>query len=545
MASSNCLTMDGEQVQTELELSPPDNSSAHLFELQPGESESGLMKRTGDTCSYHLTSLKQKFNYLQSRLGDEQQKMSQKELILQAHLDEALERIKSQDLALSQKTEEIEELKQDLQRTREEKQENEWHLDPENMILQAQLNFATEHIKSQDLLLNQRAEEAKQIKQDLQRSQSLFISAERELHCERETMELIGYNKLLFEENVKLCAELKQFQTNVVQVKESPQQEIRELELELACNSTSHSFTTSLQKDLQEERVADKKVLELQHQLHVQEALPLSGKSSHLESDIRDPPDTLSALTSLKQIENHMRLLVQRKEELQKQVHSLRLNEVSLSKKNVELSHHIHQLGIRLDIVEAEHSKAKENARHSQNTSHRLQEELAESQLECGRLQEELQEVRWQLSTQVRESNKKQIQHQAALRMAKQTLVKVTEERDQTNQKHINDLMLASVLSEKEQHRIRTVMELNERLLEEKRELLCKVSEAEKMGNKSTMSAVTAQNKVDLLDLEKEQLQDRIQVLSNQVSSLEHALKSNQSFYNLENIEDMTFNSSL
>lgn len=73
---------------------------------------------------------------------------------------------------------------------------------------------------------------------------------------------------------LQVCAELKQVQTKLVQVEQSvhtqvaecerQQQKIRELELELARNSTNRSATTSLQEDLQAERArliaADKKV---------------------------------------------------------------------------------------------------------------------------------------------------------------------------------------------------------------------------------------------------------------------------------------------
>lgn len=73
---------------------------------------------------------------------------------------------------------------------------------------------------------------------------------------------------------LQLCAELKQVQTKLVQMEQSihaqvsecerHQQKIRELELELARNSTNRSATTSLQEDLQAERArliaADKKV---------------------------------------------------------------------------------------------------------------------------------------------------------------------------------------------------------------------------------------------------------------------------------------------
>lgn len=73
---------------------------------------------------------------------------------------------------------------------------------------------------------------------------------------------------------LQLCAELKQAQLKLVQVEqrvqtqaaecERQQQKIRELELELARSSTNRSATTSVQEELQAERVrliaADKKV---------------------------------------------------------------------------------------------------------------------------------------------------------------------------------------------------------------------------------------------------------------------------------------------
>lgn len=73
---------------------------------------------------------------------------------------------------------------------------------------------------------------------------------------------------------LQLCAELKQVQTKLVQAEQSvhtqvaececQQQKIRELELELARNSTNRSATTILQEDLQAERArliaADKRV---------------------------------------------------------------------------------------------------------------------------------------------------------------------------------------------------------------------------------------------------------------------------------------------
>ncbi|XP_026224734.1 coiled-coil domain-containing protein 30 isoform X2 [Anabas testudineus] len=434
------------------------------------------------------------------------------------------------------------------------------------LVLQAQVNEAQAHIKSQDTVLSQKTEETKQMKQDLQRVQSLFTSAERELRYEKEkNMDLKRHNTLLDQEKLKLGAELKQVQTKLVQVEQSlhtqvaecerHQLKIRELEVELARNLTNHSATTSLQEDLQAERVrliaADKKVLELQqqlknaqHQLRVEEAR--ASESTRLERDSRDLSDTLSALRAQQQEEHITRkLLEQREEELQQQVRSLRLKEASLTRTNAELSHRAQQLDTRLNILEAELSKIKDEARDNQKLNHRLKEELAVNQQECDRLQGELQEVLLQLDIHIRKYNEKQSQHKTKLRQAKQVFLKATAQRDRTIQKLENDLVLASSLVHKEKERIHTVMEENEKLLEERRDLLQKISEAEEMGSKGMRTASTVQHRVNVLEVENRQLQDRTLKLSNQVSSLERALRNVQSFHSLENTKKVLPSESL
>ena len=57
----------------------------------------------------------------------------------------------------------------------------------------------------QDSVLGQRTEEERQVKQDLQRAQSLFTSAERELRYEREkSLDLKKHNTLLEQEKLKV-----------------------------------------------------------------------------------------------------------------------------------------------------------------------------------------------------------------------------------------------------------------------------------------------------------------------------------------------------
>ncbi|KAG7267112.1 hypothetical protein CRUP_009560, partial [Coryphaenoides rupestris] len=228
------------------------------------------------------------------------------------------------------------------------------------------------------------------------------------------------------------------------------------------------------------------------------------------------------------------KLLEQREEELRLQVRSLRQKEASLGRSNSELSLKGQQLEGRLALLEAELSQAREEQREAQRSSHQVQEELLSCQQETDRLQGELQQVLLQLDTHIRKHNEKQEQQRSKLRQARQAYLKAMGQRDRTIQRLENDLQLASSLSHKEKESVRTVMAENEKLLVEKRELLRRMSEAEDVGSAGMRTASTMQHRVNALEVENRQLQDRTLKLSNEVSCLERALRNVQSFCSLE-----------
>ncbi|XP_072304733.1 uncharacterized protein ccdc30 [Eucyclogobius newberryi] len=491
----------------------------------------------------------------QLQLQKEQLESRKEALTLQGQRVQAEGRVSPVRTIREESSDQLFHLKQELSQV-QSKLDRERELSSQHqMALQAQLSEAQAHVKSQDSVLNQRVEEARQIKQDLQRAQSLFTSAERELRYEKEkSADIKKHNTLLEQEKLKLCAELKQLQTKWIhseqnvqsQVSECSRQQsrIRELELELARATSSRSATTSLQEELQAERAlliaADKKVVALQqqlkaaqHMLRLEEAR--AGDNSRLERDTRDMSDTLSALRT-QQHEEHItrKLLEQRQEELQQQVKALRLKEASLTRSNSELSLRNQQLDTRLVLLESELSKAREEGKNVQKSCLKLQEELASIQSERERLHSELQQVLLQLDSHVRKYNEKQSQHKTKLRQAKQVYLKATAQRDRLIQKLENDLQLASSLCHKEKERTDTVTQENEKLLEERRELLQRISEAEEMGSKGMRTAFTVEHKVNVLEAENRQLQERTLKLSNQVCSLERALRNARSLYGLE-----------
>ncbi|KTG44713.1 hypothetical protein cypCar_00002582 [Cyprinus carpio] len=428
------------------------------------------------------------------------------------------------------------------------------------LALQAQISEAQARAKAQDSLLQQKGEENKQLRQDLQRTQHLFTSAERELRYEREkNLDLKRHNALLEQEKIKLCAELKQAQAKVAQREGSAaghvaelerlQQRVRDLELEVARSAQSRQTNSSLMEELNSERArmiaADKKVVGLQqqlkntlHQLRLEEAR--AGETSKLERDTRDMSDNLSALRARLQEEQLQRkLLEQKDEELQQQVRSLRVKEATLTRNNSEMSHRTQELETRLQVLESELNTAREEQRSSQKSCHRLEEQLLSSQHESERLQEELKLVVQQLDTNIRRHNEKQSQHKTKLRRAKQIFMKTVTQHEHRIQQLENDLALATSLSEKEKDWIRTVTEENDQLLLERRELLQRISEAEEMGNNGLRTATTIQQRVKFLEMENKELQEKTLTLANQIGILDRALRNLQSLCTVEEVKKM------
>ncbi|XP_041129520.1 coiled-coil domain-containing protein 30-like isoform X2 [Polyodon spathula] len=426
------------------------------------------------------------------------------------------------------------------------------------LALQAQIGEGHGRAKSQESLLQQMGEECRQLKQDLQRTQNLFSSAERELRYEREkNLDQKRHSALLEQENTKVKAELKQAQSRLAGVEqasaslsaelESSQQRGRELELELLHRTESGRAQRSLQEELRAESSrllsADKKVWELQQQLKgAQHQLRLAEtrvqEMEQLQREARDSTESLATLRGRLQEEQLCRKLLEQKgEELQQQLRLLREKEASLSRSNTELNHRLHQQGARLSVLEEEHSTITDEHQHSQKTNQNLSDQLLSSQHESERLQEELRRVLHQLDSLVRRCSEKQARHKAKLRRAKEFFLRETVERDGRIRKLEKDLMLARSLAEKEQEWIRKVTDVNEKLLVEKRELLRRLSEEEELGQTCTRTISTRQHRLNCLEEENRQLQDRTLRLSNQVGVLERTLRSVQSVCGMEELK--------
>lgn len=101
--------------------------------------------------------------------------------------------------------------------------------------------------QAQDSLLQQKGEENKQLKQDLQRTQHLFTSAERELRYEREkNLDLKRHIALLDQEKVKVKKKMQKYKKMYALDKIALDKMIFKTLYKLKCNLFSLNFSEHL-----------------------------------------------------------------------------------------------------------------------------------------------------------------------------------------------------------------------------------------------------------------------------------------------------------
>ncbi|NXN83985.1 CCD30 protein, partial [Bombycilla garrulus] len=330
-----------------------------------------------------------------------------------------------------------------------------------------------------------------QLRQDLRRVQNLCSSAERELRYEREkNADLQRQNLLLQQECTKVKAELKQARAKLSDTTETcsslsaewerSQQKVSELELELSKWSQADKLQSSLEERLAQEksraREAQKKVSKLQqklkdsqHQLLLAE-VRVSDKKL-LEEELKEARENevrVQQELHEEQLKRFLRLLEQQVEELRQQLRHSRETEASLAKMHVELQAktlHVLEDEKKLDADEKENQK--------------LSEQLALLKEENKALYEEGVRLLNQKDLYVRKYNEMQLRHKDKIRRAKQTFVHEVKQRDSRIKQLENELSELKLQVEKGKVLIAQITAENEKLLQERRRLLQKISDQE------------------------------------------------------------------
>uniref|UniRef100_A0A8C0EV75 Coiled-coil domain-containing protein 30 n=1 Tax=Bubo bubo TaxID=30461 RepID=A0A8C0EV75_BUBBB len=350
------------------------------------------------------------------------------------------------------------------------------------------LIFRGFHLSLSDERFQQQEEKMQQLRQNLRRVQNLCSSAERELRYEREkNVDLQKQNLLLQQECTKVKAELKQTQAKLSDTTETcsclsaqwekSQQKVKELEQELLKCSQADKLQSSLQEKLAQEKSkvceAQKKISKLQqklkdsqHQLLLAEA-HVSDKKL-LEEELKEAR------------ENEARVQQELHEELLKRYPGLGKARAACRGSVLEsqCSHSAFSCAAKSCWVPVQALKSLNKYRTSpalvltQNTK-----------AFCSLMF---------VSCLLRKYNEMQLRHKDKIRRAKETFIHEVKQRDSRIKQLENELSESKLQVEKGKVLIAQITAENEKLLQERRRLLQKITDQEETpwSNRATIATL-------------------------------------------------------
>nr|APD70905.1 phosphopantothenate-cysteine ligase [Crotalus atrox] len=372
------------------------------------------------------------------------------------------------------------------------------------------------------------------------------ISVKKQLRLEQErSLELRLQNLQLQQENIKVQAELRQAQVRLSESSkacralasqgELCQQKVKELELELLQQSQAVKQQSRLQEQLSQEgqraAQAEKRAGELEQRLQearqLQEGQAALGRRQ-LEEEAREArAKEADARRSLQEEQKRRKALEQQQEEQQQQRLRLwREKEAGLLQALADRQAQAQQQEGQLRALEDERRALAQEHLRCQSRSQHLSEQLAALRQEKETLCEEQRQILKQVDVSLRKESERRLRHKARLRQAKETLLGEVKLRDTRIRNLENEVRLSKSQAEKDQLLIRRVTSENEGLFREKRKILEQLHGLEEAKQSDGQALCALQNRVQLLEGENKQLQDRTLQLSLQVGILERALRT-------------------
>ncbi|XP_063173694.1 coiled-coil domain-containing protein 30 [Candoia aspera] len=402
-------------------------------------------------------------------------------------------------------------------------------------------------------------EELRWLRWDSWGAQGPCGSAEKQLRLEQEkSSELKKQNLELQQENVKIQAELRQVQAKLSESSkacaalssqgELGQMKVKELELQLLQQSQAMKQEARLREQLAQESEraakAEQRVLELQQMLdeagqkgRLLETHTTVGRKQ-LEEEAREKE--AEARRHLQEEWRKRVLWEQQRDEQQQQLRRLREKEAQLLQALAERQAQCQQQEAQLRVLEEERRTLSKECLCYQAHSQKLSEQLSALQQEKETLCDEQRQVLKQVDISLRKYNERRLRHKARLRHTREALLGEVKQRDGRIRHLENEIQLSKSQAEKDQTLIRRVTSENEGLFREKRKILQQLHRLEEAGESSGQILCAVQSRVQLLEGENKQLQDRTLQLSLQVGILERALRTIH-VHSLEDLKSISF----
>ncbi|GAB0198669.1 coiled-coil domain-containing protein 30 [Grus japonensis] len=466
--------------------------------LEEREKINKLEQKLEDLCTDEQTYEEQmaKVVFLEEQiknLRDEQELLCSELLESNKKREELEKQLKDSNEEKRLLLEEIAQLKQDILTTREQ----------DGSMLEETLRM-NQGMSLSDERFQQQEEKLQQLRQDLRRVQNLCSSAERELRYEREkNVDLQKQNLLLQQECTKVKAELKQARAKLSDTTETcsslsaqwekSQQKVKELEQELLKCSQADKLQSSLQEKLAQEKSKvceaqkKQKLKDSQHQLLLAEARVSDKKL--LEEELKEARENEARVQQeLHEEQLKRKLLEQQVEELRQQLRHSRETEASLAKMHVELQ------AKTLHVLEDERKTDSSEHLQCQKENQKLSEQLSLLKEENKALYEEGVRLLNQKDLYVRKYNEMQLRHKDKMRRAKETFIHEVKQRDGRIKQLENELSESKLQVEKGKALIAQITAENEKLLQERRRLLQKITDQEETPWSTRSTIATLQS---------------------------------------------------
>ncbi|XP_010190140.1 PREDICTED: coiled-coil domain-containing protein 30-like, partial [Mesitornis unicolor] len=523
--------------------------------LQEREQINKLEQKHEDLCMDEKTYEEQmaKVVFLEEQmknLRDEQELLCSELLESNKKREELEKRLEESNEDKRLLLEEIAQLKQEILTTREQDDgtcEEPLRMNPgmahrENRFLVSQSSLDGSIKQSlPNERFQQQEEKMQQLRQDLRRVQNLCSSAERELRYEREkNADLQKQNLLLQQECTKVKAELKQAQAKLSDTTETcsslsaqwekSQQRVKELEQELLKCSQAEKLQSSLQEKLAQEKSkvceGQKKISKLQQKLKdsQQQLLLAEARVSDkklLEEELKEARENEARVQQeLHEEQLKRKLLEQQVEELRQQLRHSRETEASLAKMHVELQ------AKTLHVLEDERKSDSGEHLQCQKENQKLSEQLSLLKEENKALYEEGVRLLNQKDLYIRKYNEMQLRHKDKIRRAKETFIHEVKRRDSRIKQLENELSESKLQVEKGKVLIAQITAENEKLLQERRRLLQKITDQEETPWSHRSVIATPQSRVKILDEENVRLHESKLQLSGHMPTSQRAPRS-------------------
>ncbi|XP_077882187.1 coiled-coil domain-containing protein 30 isoform X2 [Ictidomys tridecemlineatus] len=525
--SQNCLEKGTEQVTQRLEMAQEEIQRL-TDKLQLKEKEEGKLDFALKKAQQEIEKLKENLIKLKENDTVELQKAKEQNQRLDEEILALRNRVRSLDSEKKGLGEVVEKLKRDICEFQKNKQLENYS--PGKTVGAEQ---RIQYLSSGEKIKCKPLEEVQQLRKNLHRLQILFNSAEKELRYEREkNLDLKQHNSLLQEEIIKIKIEQKQAHQKLLDSTKMYasltaewkhcQQKIRELELEGLKQAQSLKSQNLLQEKLAQEKSkvasAEEKILDLQQKLEQAHKVCLTDTCILTKKKLEEKIKDA--------IENEAELRQQYQEEQQKRklldhtVNELQRKVTTLQDEDNQLKMTVaQQQEALLNQLENEKRKSNEHIKSNQE----LSEKLSGLQQEKEALWERCVQFLEQFDEHVRNHSEKH-HHKAKLRKIKDHLVHEVEIRNKRIKQLEEEAGLLQQKIETEKAFQAQITVQNDNLIIEKRELLKQVMDQEEIirNNKQIISSV--KSKALFLDKENKQLQENHFRLMQQVSFLERII---------------------